>query len=147
MDNRLGSLKEEFSANNSTVQEIRQRYDALFNQARDGIVLFDIKSGQILDCNPEYQKLTGRSLDELKQMKIWATRPPKYQKLAKKRFLEVQKSGFIASNELPYEKPDGQIVYTDFVTSRVTIGGKEYLQGFVRDVTKQKRAEDKKNKV
>ena len=45
------------------LKECEQRYLSLFNQARDGIVLIDTTSGCIVDCNPEYEKLTGRKPD------------------------------------------------------------------------------------
>ncbi|MCK5577791.1 MAG: PAS domain S-box protein, partial [Dehalococcoidales bacterium] len=123
------------------LKECEQRYLSLFNQARDGIVLIDATSGCIVDCNPEYEKLTGRRLEQLKKMRIWELRPPEKSEAARKKFLEVRRKGMGGSRELEYQQPGGKIVPIDFLTSKVVIGGEEYLQGIVRNISKRKKME------
>lgn len=39
-----------------TLQDSRGKYQVIFDEARDGIVLIDGQSGYIVDCNPEYER-------------------------------------------------------------------------------------------
>ncbi len=52
-------------------QDPESKYQALFEQAGNGIVLIDAKTSYIVDCNPEFEKQTGRDLPELKEKRIW----------------------------------------------------------------------------
>ena len=53
--------KEQFSFRNIDFIDI---YNILFKNARDGIVLIDFETGIIIDANPEFQRQTGRTLEE-----------------------------------------------------------------------------------
>jgi two-component system sensor histidine kinase/response regulator len=124
------------------LQQSEKKYRALFNQARDGIALIDVETGQIIDCNTEFENQTGRRLKELKQMKIWETRPAEKVDMAKKKFLAIRERGAGDSNELEFQKPNGEIVHVDFVSKVVKIQDKEYVQSIVRDIGERKRAEE-----
>jgi PAS domain S-box-containing protein len=137
-EDRLEKAAERTALN---LKECEQRYLALFNQARDGIVLIDAASGYIVDCNPEYEKLTGRKLKQLKNLRIWELRPPEKIEAARKLFLEVKQRGKGGSRELEYQQPGGKIVPIDFLTSKVVIGDDKYFQGIVRDISEQKKVE------
>jgi PAS domain S-box-containing protein len=54
---------------NSRISEIR--YRRLFETAKDGILLLDADTGQIIDVNPFLIKLLGYSHDELLGKKLW----------------------------------------------------------------------------
>ena len=45
--------------------EAETRYHSLFDEARDGIVIVDAKTGDIIECNPEFERQTGRPQDQL----------------------------------------------------------------------------------
>ncbi|MCH8177588.1 MAG: PAS domain S-box protein [Proteobacteria bacterium] len=111
------------------MQESEERYRVIFTQARDGIVLVDSETGSIVDCNPEFENQTGRKLEQLRKMRIWEIRPPNIVEEAKKKFLEIRTAGIGNSSELEFQKPDGEIVFIEFLAKRIQIGGKDYLQG------------------
>lgn len=126
-----------------TIRISEEKYSAIFNEARDGIVLIDSETGSIIDCNPEFESQTGRELGQLKRMKIWEIRPPDMIESAKKKFLEVKMSGTGNSRELRFQKPNGESIPVEFLSNRIRIQGREYLQSFTRDITEQKRMEEK----
>ena len=66
-----GSGKASFERSQKELRESEKRYRLLFNQARDGIVLIELDTGKIVDCNPEFENLTGRTQKQLKRLKIW----------------------------------------------------------------------------
>ena len=117
------------------------KYRALFHGARDGIVLIDHETGAIVDCNPAFEHQTGRPLSQLKKMKIWQVRPPQKRAAARKKFFEVRDAGAGSSAELELQKPDGEIVYIEFISSRLRIRGRDYLQSIARDITQHRRIE------
>jgi PAS domain S-box-containing protein len=122
--------------------ESEEKYRAIFTQARDGIVLMDFDTGAIVSCNAEYERQTGRKLDELREMKIWELRPGELIAVAKKKFEEVKRKGGLSSSDLGYLRPDGGIAPVEFSSKVVTIAGKKYIQGITRDITERKMAEE-----
>ena len=125
------------------LRDSNKKYQGLFKEARNGITLIDIDTGKIVECNPEFVKLTGRSISTLKKMKIWEFRPPIKQQYAKERFQDIRAKGFGGSTELEFIKPNGEVVNIGFLSKRITIGGKEYLQSITWDITERKQAEIK----
>ncbi len=119
-----------------------ERYRAIFDQARDGIVLIDDGEGWVVDCNQEFERQTGRSLAELRELHIWELRPPEQQEAAKRKYLEVTETGSAESSELAYLRPDGQETPVEFVAKRVRIGGRWYHQSITRDITERRRMEE-----
>lgn len=118
------------------------KYRTLFNAAWDGIVVIDWETGEIVDCNPEFENQTGRTLKRLQKMTIWELGPGEKVEDARRTFFEVGDNGVGGSAELEFEKPDGEIIEIEFLTKAVTIEGKQYLQSISRDVTKRRKAEE-----
>lgn len=138
-------VKEDISASKEIEEKLREseeKYRAIFSQARDGIVIIDRETGQILECNSEFENQTGRKFEQLRKMKIWEIRPPGKLKAAKKKFLEVKEKGEGGSREFEFQKPDGTIVPIEFLSKAIRIQGRTYLQSITRDITERKRAEE-----
>jgi len=124
------------------LKESVQRYRTLFDEARDGIVIMDFDSGEIMDCNAEYERQTGRRLEELRSMKIWELRPKDLIDVSKQKFEELKNRGEAASSDLGYLRPDGGITPIDFSSKVVELHGKKYVQGITRDITERKKIEE-----
>ncbi len=127
------------------LRESEERYRSIFDNARDGIVLIDGKTGYIVHCNSEFEKQTGQHLDQLKKLKIWELRPPEKVELAQERFYEIMEKGIGGSSELEVQRPDGEIVPIEFISRGITIHGKHYLESMVRDITERKKLEQLKD--
>ena len=125
----------------NALREEEEKYHAVFDQARDGIALIDFETGQICDCNQEFERQTGRKLEQLLRMKIWEIRPLDKMEVAKEKFLEIRGKGAGDSTELEFEKPDGEVVPVEFRARSVEVHGAKYLQSIVSDITERKRAE------
>ena len=119
-----------------------ERYRSIFNESRDGIVLIDVDTGIITDCNSEFVSQSGRSLEQLQQMKIWELRPPDKKQDAFKKFQEIIEKGVGESGKLEFQKPDGTNVYIEFLSKKVTIEGKDYLQSVTRDISERRQMEE-----
>lgn len=99
------------------LREAKEKYQAIFNWARDGIVLIDWETGRITEGNPEFEKQTGRKLDHLKQKEIWDLRHPEKVETVRKKFLEIREKRTGGSVELEFQKPDGELVPVEFYSS------------------------------
>ena len=130
-------------ANHQALREGEEKYRVLFNQARDGIVLVDAETGQIVDCNLEFEKQTGRKLKQLKNMKIWEMRPPEKVAAAKRKFFEIREIRTGGSSGLEFQQPKGKIVPVEFINSEIILRHRKYIQSIVRDITESKQAEEK----
>lgn len=114
----------------------------LFQESRDGIVLIDSKSGQILDSNLEFQRQTGRTHEELNKLKIWQLRPVDKQKLAEEKFSEIKETGIGYSREPEFLKKDGTITPIDFLSKIVNISDREYIISSTIDISISKKIEE-----
>jgi PAS domain S-box-containing protein len=124
------------------LKESEEKYRAIFEEARDGIVLMDFKTGQIIECNPEFERQTGRELEDLKEMKIWEIGPPEKRETARCKFLEVQEKGEGGSSELDFQKPDGETLPVEFNAKVVGLCDQPFIQAIVRDISNRKLAEE-----
>lgn len=120
--------------------EAEDRFRVIFENARDGIVLIG-EGGLIADCNPEFERQTGRGLAELRQTHIWELRPADMIEAARDRFHEIWHSGSSENSELPFQRPDGAIVPIEFRSAAVHIGGRRYLQSITRNIAQRKMTE------
>ena len=123
------------------LRQAEERYHSIFAGARDGIVLIDAETGLVADCNPEFERESGRPLAELKQFHIWDLRPTDKQEAAQRKFKEVRQAGHGGASDLELQKPDGTIVPIEFIATRIRIGERDYLQSIYRDITERRLTE------
>ena len=119
-----------------------EKYRALFDEALDGIVLFDCETGAMIDCNPELVRLTGRSLEEITQLKIWELLPQRMQEAGRMTFLDIREKGSGESDRFEFEQQGGRHVSIDFTAKVMHIGENCFIQAIIRDITERKRAEE-----
>ncbi|MFW9924290.1 MAG: ATP-binding protein [Candidatus Thorarchaeota archaeon] len=132
-------LSEDISFKTITSNDI---YRVLFVESRDGIVLIDGETGNIIDANPEFERQSGRSLEVLTKLKIWQLRPLEKRIQAKEKFKQIKKDGIGQSRELDYLKPDGQITPIDFQSKLIIINDREFIISTSRDISLSKSIEN-----
>lgn len=133
------ALSEELGIRNRKLAE--GKYRALFTEAMDGIVLIDCATWRIADCNPEFEKQTGRTLAQLRELKAWEVLRPELYKLARRRFLAVRKAGSGRGGNFEFLKPGGEIVPIEYAANFLDIQQRSFIQGVTRDITERLRAE------
>ncbi|RMG03591.1 MAG: PAS domain S-box protein, partial [Nitrospirae bacterium] len=118
-------------------RESEAHFRMIFEQARDGIALIDPETGCVMESNPVFRNLTGRSEEELRKTPVWELRPPEMVEEARKKFYEIRERGEGGSAELHFQRPDGGVVPVEFVTRRVDFGGRKYHLSIVRDLSER----------
>lgn len=124
------------------LQLSNEKFQSIFSEAKSGIVLLDVKTGQIIDGNKEFQKQTGRSIEELRGLKIWDIRPLEKRELAQKNFKEISNMRRGGSSELDFLKPNGETIQISSISNFITVDNIKYIQCMTTNITEIKKFED-----
>jgi len=122
------------------LQDSEKRYRRLFESARDGILILDADSGEVVDVNPFLVRLLGYSYDTLRGKHIWDIGVFKDIAASKEAFKTLQDNEYIRYDDLPLETLDGQSVDVEFVSNIYLVDHARVIQCNIRDITERKRA-------
>ncbi|MCK5396885.1 MAG: PAS domain S-box protein, partial [Thermoplasmata archaeon] len=118
------------------IDESEEKFRAVFNEALDGIVLINADNGIIIDANPEFQRISGRSISQLRALRIWDIRPEDKILLAKDTFKNIKNiDDHLRIIETQFLQPSGDIVPVEFKAHKVVIRNNEYILTIARDMT------------
>ncbi len=118
------------------------RYRRLFESAKDGILILDADSGEIVDVNPYLIEMLGFSREELEGKELSEIGPFKDIVASKLAFAELEQPGYIRYDNLPLKSRDGGIRHVEVVSSSYLAGESRIIQCNIRDVTERKLAEE-----
>jgi PAS domain S-box-containing protein len=117
------------------------RYRRLFESAKDGILILDATTGQILDANPYLLHLLGRSLAELRASRPWELSPFKDIAASEAAFRDLQARKYLRYDNLPLEDSAGRLHQVEFVSNVYREGNAQVIQCNIRDITDRFAAE------
>ena len=115
-----------------------KRYRRLFESAKDGILILDAETGQVIDVNPFLLNLLGYSYDALYGQYIWDLGVFKDIAASKDAFKTLQDSEYIRYDDLPLETLDGQPIAVEFVSNVYLVDNSKVIQCNIRDITARK---------
>ena len=117
------------------------RYRRLFESAKDGILILDANSGQIVDVNPYLIEMLGFSKEEFVGKELWQIGLFKDVAASRLAFAELQQRGYIRYENLPLETREGLVRPVEFVSNIYLVGESRVIQCNIRDITERKRFE------
>src|SRR6185436_13086738 len=79
------------------------RYRRLFESAKDGILILDGDTGQIVDANPYLMQTLGYEHEELIGRELWEIGVFKDINAARESFEELRAKGYVRYDDLPLE--------------------------------------------
>ncbi|MFZ1142532.1 MAG: PAS domain S-box protein [Candidatus Sulfotelmatobacter sp.] len=123
------------------LEDSETRYRRLFETAKDGILILDFKTGQIVDVNPFLIEMLGYTHGEFVGKKLWEIGPFKDISASRSAFSELQTKGVIRYEDLPLETKDGRRINVEFVSNVYPVDGTQVVQCNIRDITERVRAE------
>jgi PAS domain S-box-containing protein len=104
--------------------------------------IFVHQGGKYVYVNPETEKITGYSKEELLNMHFWDWVSPEYQEIMRNRGLERLRGEKVVSRyEVKFRTKDGREGWADFAAGLIEYGGKPAVIAVAFDITKRKRAE------
>ena len=129
------------------LRESESRYHALFRESGDALTMGDLSTGKFSAGNPSALKMYGMKDEaELCRYTPWDL-SPEYQpdgrrseEKAREMIEKVLREGFL-SFEWTHKRANGELFLADILSTRVTTKGGTIIQGTIRDVTKEKQAE------
>src|SRR5664279_3114022 len=104
MPDELTMSERERADNDLRASEIR--YRRLFESAKDGILILDAETGQVVDANPFLISLLGYSHADLLGKNLWDLGPFKDVAVSKDAFRELQEKDYVRYDDLPLETRD-----------------------------------------
>jgi protein-histidine pros-kinase len=123
------------------LRESEARYRRLFESAKDGILILDAGSGQIVDVNPYLIEMLGFSKEEFVGKELWQIGLFKDVAASRLAFTELQQRGYIRYEDLPLETREGLVRPVEFVSNIYLEGESQVIQCNIRDITERKRFE------
>jgi PAS domain S-box-containing protein len=123
------------------------RYRRLFESAKDGILILDADTGQVVDANPFLISLLGYSHADLLGKALWDLGPFKDVAVSRDAFKELQEKDYVRYEDLPLEARDGRLISVEFVSNVYLVGSTRVIQCNIRDITERKRHEAEHKKL
>lgn len=129
----------------AALQESEEKYRNLFHQSNDGIVLHDL-SGRILDVNEKSLQLLGYSRSELLDMTISDLRPASCRERSEAALNRIEQEKQIHF-EGEFLTKQGSVFPAEVSSNLFTFGGRQVIQGVIRDISERKRLEAEQQRI
>ena len=129
------------------LRESEARYKAIFESAREGIVVVDIETKRFMYSNPAICKMFGYTEEELSRMSINDIHLKEYRAEAIRHFEDMRRGKRELSRNVPCLRKDGTIFYADVNATIVSINNKLCNVGLFTDITERKHAEEQLKKA
>ncbi len=117
------------------------RYRRLFEAARDGILIVDPATRQIIDANPFLVQLLGYAHEEFLGKELFQIGLYRDAAASQSSFRELQKTGYVRYDDLPLETKDGRHIHVEFVSNLYQEGEHQVIQCNIRDISARKLAD------
>ncbi|MFO7760637.1 MAG: response regulator [Thermodesulfobacteriota bacterium] len=125
----------------AALQKSEQTLKTIFENARDGILLADAQTRQLVQANTAMSQMLGYGQEELTELYVDDIHPSEELHRVLAEF-ERQLRGEIAlAPNIPVRHKDGSIFPADVNASPFELDGRRLILGLFRDITKQKSLE------
>ena len=124
-----------------SLRESEQELRAIFDGARDGILLTDAKTRKLLTANTAMCGMLGYTHEEILRIGISDMHPEHYLPRVIERFERRLRGESQLAADIPMIRKDGSVFYADIKSAPVRFGGKDCLLGLFCDITERKNAE------
>jgi PAS domain S-box-containing protein len=122
-------------------------YSLLFISSTDGILIADTQTKRFRFANPAICALLGYSQEELLSLDVSAIHPQEHLPEIIAVFDSLVRRERTLIEDIPCQRRDGSIVYTDVNAVPIVIEGNNCLAGFFRDITARKQADKEHDKL
>lgn len=131
---------------NSAMQVNEQKLSTLYNTVPVAIALHEFPSGQLIEANPEFFRMTGYSEAEIRALDYWELTPRRYQREEQAQMELLLQTGYYGPFEKNYLHKDGHLipVLVNGVMMQAESGIKT-VWSIIQDITERQRNEQMKN--
>ena len=108
----------------NTLRESEDKYQSLFENARDAIILADTETGIIVDVNAAGCRLLGLPKEKIVSLHQSKIHPPEMGEKYKQLFHDHAEKGTVITDDIVIQRADGTHVSVDISASVVKIASK-----------------------
>jgi PAS domain S-box-containing protein len=112
----------------------------LFNQSTIGLLLCNMQ-GAIVDANPAYAQILGRTPEAVAQLTYWEITPEKYAADEQAQLQSLQTTGRFGPYEKEYIHQDGRLIPVRLSGVLVERHGEQFIWSSIEDISDRKVAE------
>lgn len=112
----------------------------LFNSSPIGLSLCKM-DGSLVDINPAYAKILGRTIEETLKLSYWEITPEKYLAQEKEQLKILEQTGKYGKYEKEHIHKDGHLVPVLLQGLIIERDGERFIWSSVEDITERKKAE------
>ncbi|MBN2019989.1 MAG: PAS domain S-box protein [Sedimentisphaerales bacterium] len=124
------------------LKESERRYKAIFEAAREGILVAEIETRRFKYANPAICKMLGYTAEELQEMDVQDIHPRESLPQISSEFEAQARGEKTLVHNIPCLRKNGTIFYADINTTNVVIDQTPCNVGLFTDITHRKQAED-----
>jgi len=121
-------------------EERDQQYRIIFDAAVDGLIVYDLETGLVVEANPAACLMHGYTNEEFIGLLLTSFIHPESQPIFQEYFQAFQ-SGDVFSTQIQHIRRDGSTFYAEWRGTAFTYQGRLCLLGIVRDVSNRIQAE------
>lgn len=115
-------------------------YHTLFEQSPIGLALCR-RDGSMVDVNPAYAGIIGRSVAETRTLSYWDVTPKKYEELERLQLESLEQTGHYGPYEKEYIHSDGRLVPVRLQGLLIEKEGEKFIWSSVEDISDRIEAE------
>jgi len=124
-------------------KEAEQKFRVIFDNARDGMIIGEIKERKLLFGNRMVYDMLGYTPQEFICLKIEDIHPKDDLPYVMEQFKKQVRGEIALAVNIPVKRKNGSIFYADVNSSLVVLDNKKCLLGVFRDITNQKELKQK----
>jgi len=143
----LSSLNEELRRANNNILEAHIKFESVFENVSDGIIVFNQKDRNFYMVNRRICDYLGYPREAF--LNLWIDRlvPESFIPHALRVLFPQQHDKLSVSEVLPCISKSGQLLYFDVNARLINIAGKEYHVAVFRDITHKRLSEELRNEM
>ncbi|RKY76815.1 hypothetical protein DRQ07_09720, partial [candidate division KSB1 bacterium] len=136
-------VEKEINETKHKLEVSEEKYQSLFKNIIDPVVIFSKKNKKILEYNEAFKKVYGYSDDEIKQMTPFDLHPAKDFELVKNK---IDQKNTDKPNYYTHITKSGKKIEVEILSDEIEYMGKPAWISIIHDVTQRKKIEAEKNK-
>jgi PAS domain S-box-containing protein len=119
-----------------------QRYRRLFESARDGILIIDFNTQEVVEANSFVETLLGYTHEELLGSQLWQIGLFGDNSVGQRLFRNLQHERYIRNGDLPLVAKGGHQVDVEISCNVYNEGDRRVIQFNMRDIAQRRQAEE-----
>ena len=116
----------------------RIKFEAIFEQANDGIMLADSETRRLILANGVVARMLGYEPEELTALCAENLHPPEDVERVMENFARQARGEIRLAEFTPMRKKNGKTIYADISAAPLVMDGRPYVLGIFRDATERR---------